>query len=64
MAPGLSSGTVADRLQTVRQRCVTIAVWHREQRLTFSAILAARRRHIWHEQGLLTSRQHTNSVEP
>ncbi|MGI4793168.1 MAG: hypothetical protein ACRYG8_03605 [Janthinobacterium lividum] len=55
---------LADRLQPAQRRCVAITAWYRKQRPTFSDTLAAVRRHIWQEQGLLISRRGTNSIKP
>ena len=46
--------------QRARLQVLTCA-WYRKPRLTFSDALAAVRRHIWREQGLLMSRP---SAEP
>ena len=55
---------LADRLQPAKRRCVATTAWYRKQRPTFSDTLAAVRRHIWQEQGLLISRRRTNSIKP
>ena len=52
---------LADRLDHRARLRVSATAWYRKQRPTFSDTLAAVRRRIWAEQGLLTSRQ---SPEP
>ena len=55
---------LAARLEPAQRRHVTTTAWYRKQRPTFSDTLAAVRRHIWQEQGLLMSRRQTNSTKP
>ncbi len=55
---------LADRLKPAERRYAVTTAWYHKQRPTFSDTLAAVRRHVWHEQGLLTSRRQTNSSKP
>ena len=45
------------RLGPAERRSAASSAWYRKPRPTFSDTLAAVRRHIWREQGLLTSRR-------
>ncbi len=47
-----------------RAGSATTTAWYRKQCPTFSDTLAAVRRHIWREQGLLMSRRQTNTTKP
>ena len=49
---------LAVRLPPRARLTVTAAAWYHKQRPSFADTLAAVRRHIWREQGLLTSRRH------
>ena len=40
------------------------SAWYHKSRPTFSDTLAAVRRHIWREQGLLTSRRNRHVTKP
>ena len=55
---------LAARLTPAQRQHVTTTAWYRKQRPTFSDTLAAVRRHIWQEQGLLMSLRHTNRIKP
>ena len=48
---------LAARLPRARLLRVSATAWYRKRRPTFSDTLAAVRRQLWREQGLLTSRQ-------
>jgi hypothetical protein len=43
---------------------VASTAWYRKPSPTFSDSLAAVRRHIWREQGLLMSRRNRNATKP
>ena len=48
---------LAARLDPRARLAVAMAAWYRKERPTFADTLAAVRRHIWAEQGFVTSRQ-------
>ncbi|TPG52491.1 hypothetical protein EAH89_18175 [Roseomonas nepalensis] len=56
---GLSSlvTVLAARLSSAERQAAATTAWYPKVRPTFRDTLAAVRRHIWHEQGLLTSRR-------
>jgi hypothetical protein len=49
---------LAARLPPRARLTATAAAWYHKRRPSFADTLAAVRRHIWREQGLLTSRRH------
>ena len=55
---------LAARLRIAERRAMASSAWYRKSRPTFSDTLAAVRRHIWHEQGLLTSRRNRHVTKP
>ena len=55
---------LAARLRTAEREAVASSAWYRKPRPTFNDTLAAVRRHIWREQGLVTSRQITQIPKP
>jgi hypothetical protein len=55
---------LAARLRPTEREAAASSAWYRKPRPTFSDTLAAVRRHIWREQGLLTSRRSTNIPKP
>jgi hypothetical protein len=55
---------LAARLKPAEREAAASSAWYRKPRPTFSDTLAAVRRHIWREQGLLTSRRSTHSAKP
>ncbi|HEY8610172.1 MAG TPA: transposase [Roseomonas sp.] len=55
---------LAAQLRPSEREAAASSAWYRKQRPTFSDTLAAVRRHIWHEQGLLTSRHNGHSAKP
>ena len=55
---------LAARLKPAEREAAASSAWYRKPRPTFSDSLAAVRRHIWREQGLLTSRRSAHSAKP
>jgi hypothetical protein len=55
---------LAARLRPDERRAVASSAWYRKSSPTFSDTLAAVRRHIWREQGLLMSRRNRNATKP
>ena len=55
---------LAARLGPPERRAAASSAWYRKSRPTFSDTLAAVRRHIWREQGLLTSRRVNDARKP
>ena len=55
---------LAAQLRTSERRAAMSSAWYRQDRPTFSDTLAAVRRHIWREQGFLTSRHSGHSTKP
>ncbi|WP_081798690.1 transposase [Roseomonas mucosa] len=55
---------LAAQLRTSERRAAMSSAWYRKDRPTFSDTLAAVRRHIWREQGFLTSRHSGHSIKP
>ena len=55
---------LAAQLRTSERRAAMSSAWYRKDRPTFSDTLAAVRRHIWREQGFLTSRHSGHSTKP
>lgn len=55
---------LAARLRPMEREAAASSAWYRKPRPTFSDTLAAVRRHIWREQGLLTSRRNRHVVKP
>ncbi|MFC0389746.1 IS701 family transposase, partial [Muricoccus vinaceus] len=55
---------LAARLRPAEREAAASSAWYRKPRPTFSDTLAAVRRHIWREQGLLTSRRSAHSAKP
>ena len=55
---------LAARLRSAERQAPASSAWYRKPRPTFSDTLAAVRRHIWREQGLLTSRRSTYGPKP
>ena len=55
---------LAKQLTLRERRAATGAAWYHKNRPTFSDTLAIVRRHIWREQGLLTSRRSTKVTKP
>ena len=54
---------LAARLSQHERLRVSAAAWHRKRRPTFSDTLAAVRRQIWAEQGLITSRHSAETAK-
>ncbi len=52
------------QLSPGERRAAASSAWYRKQRPTFSDTLAAVRRHVWREQGLLTSRRAGDAAKP
>ena len=55
---------LAARLSPAERSLATGSAWYRKPRPTFSDTLAAVRRHIWQEQGLLMARCRGHSTKP
>ena len=55
---------LAARLRAAEREATASSAWYRKPRPTFSDTLAAVRRHIWREQGLLTSRRNRHVAKP
>ena len=55
---------LAARLSSAEREAAATTAWYPKVRPTFSDTLAAVRRHIWHEQGLLTSRRNRHDPKP
>ncbi len=55
---------LAARLNSSDRRAAASSAWYRKRRPTFSDTLAAVRRHVWREQGLLTSRRTGEAAKP
>jgi hypothetical protein len=55
---------LASRLRPAERKSAASSAWYGKPRPTFSDTLAAVRRHIWREQGLLTSRRGAHSAKP
>jgi hypothetical protein len=55
---------LAAQLRPDERRAVASSAWYRKPSPTFSDTLAAVRRHIWREQGLLMSRRNRNATKP
>jgi hypothetical protein len=55
---------LAARLRPAERKAATSSAWYRKPHPTFSDTLAIVRRHIWREQGLLTSRRSINGPKP
>ena len=55
---------LAARLRPSDREAAASSAWYRKPRPTFSDTLAAVRRHIWREQGLLTSPRSAHSAKP
>jgi hypothetical protein len=55
---------LAARLGSSERLAIARSAWYRKQRPTFSDTLAAVRRHLWREQGLLTSPRSRNVAKP
>ena len=55
---------LAARLRPAERQAAAGSAWYRKPYPTFSDTLAAVRRHVWREQGLLTSRRSTHSPKP
>ena len=55
---------LAARLRPAQRKAAADSAWYRKRRPTFSDTLAAVRRHIWQEQGLLTSRRNSHVPKP
>ena len=55
---------LADRLESAERRCAATTAWYHKQHPTFSDTLAAVRRPIRQEQGLLTSRRQNYGIKP
>lgn len=51
-------------LSSAERQAAATSAWYPKVRPTFSDTLAAVRRHIWHEQGLLISRRNRHSPKP
>ena len=50
--------------KSFERKAAANSAWYRKQRPTFSDTLAAVRRHIWREQGFLTSRPSSHRAKP
>jgi hypothetical protein len=55
---------LAARLRPVERQASASSAWYRKPHPTFSDTLAAVRRHIWCEQGLLISRRSAHGAKP
>jgi hypothetical protein len=55
---------LAARLRPDERRAVASTAWYRKPSPTFSDTLAAVRRHIWREQGLLMSPRNRDATKP
>ena len=55
---------LAARLGPAQRQTAASSAWYRKQRPTFSDTLATVRRHVWREQGLLTSRRTSEATQP
>ncbi|MFC7556272.1 hypothetical protein ACFQU7_36245 [Pseudoroseomonas wenyumeiae] len=55
---------LAAQLRASDRNAAASSAWYRKERPTFSDTLAAVRRHIWCEQGFLTSRHGGHSTKP
>ena len=55
---------LATRLDRHARLRVPATAWYRKERPTFADTLAAVRRQIWAEQGLLTSRRSAETAKP
>ena len=55
---------LAARLRPVEREVAARSAWYRKPHPTFSDTLPAVRRHIWREQGSLTSRRTTHNAKP
>jgi hypothetical protein len=55
---------LAAQLRPSEREATASSAWYRKQRPTFSDTLAAVRRHIWREQGFLTSRRNRHVAKP
>ncbi|WP_309228719.1 transposase [Roseomonas sp. KE2513] len=55
---------LASRLRPAERNSAARSAWYGKPRPTFSDTLAAVRRHIWREQGLLTSRRGAHAAKP
>ncbi|HWX49184.1 MAG TPA: transposase [Roseomonas sp.] len=55
---------LAGQLRPSERNAAASSAWYRKERPTFSDILAAVRRHVWCEQGFLTSRHDGHGAKP
>lgn len=55
---------LAARLSPAERKSAASSAWYRKPHPTFSDTLAAVRRHVWREQGLLTSRRKRHVAKP
>jgi hypothetical protein len=55
---------LAAQLRTSERKAAASSAWYRKEPLAFSDTLAAVRRHIWCEQGFLTSRHSGHGTKP
>jgi hypothetical protein len=55
---------LAARLGPGEREAAASSAWYRKPHPTFIDTIAAVRRHVWHEQSLLTSRRHRHVAKP